>query len=272
MKRFFRQSLITFVAILLATSLLSVDATYAQRRGGGSRGGGSSYRGGGGASSRVNSSVNLQNRGNFNGSRSSERSINSQTRQGNQQTRQGNIQQNQQTRQGNIQQNQQTRQGTQQERQTERTERTNTRQQQQTERTNTRQEQSTNRQQNRQDFIDDNYYRGGWYGGGYYVPAAWGWAGLATGLAIGASVASPPPYYDTVYLGSTSYIYSDGIYFEPTGSSYVVVAPPTGAVVSYLPEGCSQTQVNNTVYYSCSDIYYEPFYQNGSTVYRVVKL
>ncbi len=94
---------------------------------------------------------------------------------------------------------------------------------------------------------------------------------MTAGLAIGASVASPPPSYDTVAVGSTTYIYSDGIYFQPTGSNYVVVEPPTGVVVSYLPEGCTQTQVNNNPYYNCNDIYYQPFYQNGSTVYQVVK-
>ncbi|MGH2412592.1 MAG: DUF6515 family protein, partial [Microcystaceae cyanobacterium] len=144
-----------------------------------------------------------------------------------------------------------------------------------------RQEYRQQNQQNRQDFIEDNYYDNGWYGGGwygngYYAPPGWGaWAatvGFATGVAIGASVSSPPPYYSTTYVGTTSYLYSDGVYLQPQGSSYVVVAPPTGAVVTYLPEGCTATQIDGTQYYNCSGIYYQTFYQNGTTVYKVVQL
>jgi hypothetical protein len=88
---------------------------------------------------------------------------------------------------------------------------------------------------------------------------------------IGAAVNSLPPYYDTVYVGSTSYIYSDGVYLQPSGSSYTVVAPPVGAVVTYLPDSCTEIQLDNSFYYNCSEIYYQPFFQNGSTVYRVVQ-
>jgi hypothetical protein len=88
---------------------------------------------------------------------------------------------------------------------------------------------------------------------------------------IGAAVSNAPPYYDTVYVGSTSYIYSDGIYMQPSGSTYTIVAPPVGAVVTYLPDGCTTSQINNIPIYNCSGIYYQPFFQNGSTVYQVVQ-
>ncbi|MDJ0551022.1 MAG: DUF6515 family protein, partial [Microcystis sp. M49637_WE12] len=127
----------------------------------------------------------------------------------------------------------------------------------------------------RQNFIDDNrngYWRGGgWYGGGYYVPPGWGWVGLTTGLVIGSAIATLPPYYNTVYVGSNSYIYSDGIYLQPNGSSYTVVAPPIGAIVTYIPDGCTTITADNTLYYNCSGIYYQPLFENGSTVYQVVR-
>jgi hypothetical protein len=44
-----------------------------------------------------------------------------------------------------------------------------------------------------------------------------------------------------------------------------------GAVVTYLPDGCTTTLVNSSEYYVCSNIYYQPFLSNGTTVYRVVK-
>ena len=249
MKRSLRQNLCVLAALLLGTSLLVTDYVDARGGGGGgSRGGGGGSRGGGGASPRVNRSSDLQNRGNF-----SNRSQPSRDFSG---------------RQGERQTGQQNRQG-------ERSERTDIRQGERTERQGERQQQVSDRQQNRQNFIDDNrngYWRGGgWYGGGYYVPPGWGWVGLTTGLVIGSAIATLPPYYDTVYVGSTSYIYSDGIYLQPSGSSYTVVAPPIGAIVTYLPDGCTTITTDNTLYYNCSGIYYRPLFENGSTVYQVVR-
>jgi hypothetical protein len=122
--------------------------------------------------------------------------------------------------------------------------------------------------------IDGNnaWRGGGWYGGGYYVPPGWGWgaAGLATGLAIGSAVKQPPPYYSNVYVGGVPYMYSDGVYLSPQSGSYVVVAPPNGAVVSYLPSGCQALNQNGGQYFSCSGVVYQPFYQNGNVAYQVV--
>ena len=249
MKRSLRQNLCVLAALLLGTSLLITDYVDARGGGGGgSRGGGGGSRGGGGASPRVNRSSDLQNRGNF-----SNRSQPSRDFSG---------------RQGERQTGQQNRQG-------ERSERTDIRQGERTERQGERQQQVSDRQQNRQNFIDDNrngYWRGGgWYGGGYYVPPGWGWVGLTTGLVIGSAIATLPPYYNTVYVGSTSYIYSDGIYLQPSGSSYTVVAPPIGAIVTYIPDGCTTITADNTLYYNCSGIYYRPLFENGSTVYQVVR-
>ncbi|CAO5009487.1 hypothetical protein MICAER10613_006390 [Microcystis aeruginosa] len=238
MKRSLCQNLCVLAALLLGTSLLVTDYVDARGGGGGgSRGGGGGSRGGGGASPRVSRSSDLQNRGNF-----SNRSQPSRDFSG---------------RQGERQTSQQNRQG------------------ERTERQGERQQQVSDRQQNRQNFIDDNrngYWRGGgWYGGGYYVPPGWGWVGLTTGLVIGSAIATLPPYYNTVYVGSTSYIYSDGIYLQPSGSSYTVVAPPIGAIVTYLPDGCTTITADNTLYYNCSGIYYQPLFENGSTVYQVVR-
>ncbi|ELP52915.1 hypothetical protein O53_4644 [Microcystis aeruginosa TAIHU98] len=250
MKRSLCQNLCVLAALLLGTSLLITDYVDARGGGGGGRSGG-----GGGASPRVNRSSNLQNRGNF--SNRSQTSRDFSGRQGERQTSQQNRQGERTERQGERQTSQQNRQG------------------ERTERQGERQQQVSDRQQNRQNFIDDNrngYWRGGgWYGGGYYVPPGWGWVGLTTGLVIGSAIATLPPYYNTVYVGSTSYIYSDGIYLQPSGSSYTVVAPPIGAIVTYIPDGCTTITADNTLYYNCSGIYYRPLFENGSTVYQVVR-
>ncbi len=255
------QPLAALFTLLLFASLFPLDIASARPRGGGGFRGGGASRGGnfrsGGASPRINSNVNLQNRGNI--------SSPSRDRSGFQQNRQE-----------GMTERQENRQTTRQDIQDGRTERTEIRQEGRTERTEIRQDGRTERQENRQDFIDDNYYGGrwyggGWYGGGYRVPPGWGWAAFTTGLVIGSTIATPPPYYSTVYVGSTTYIYSDGVFLQPSGSSYVIIEPPVGVVVTYLPEGCTTTQINNTSYYNCSNIYYQPFYQNGNTVYKVVQ-
>lgn len=312
-----RRILITLITLIFCASLFPTYQVEARGRGGGggSRGGGSSRVSGGGgrsrsgASPRVNSNVQLQNRGNVNrsqGSRQGSRDARQGTRQGTRDTRQGERQgtrdtrqgtrqgtrdTRQSTRQGNIenrQGNRDTRQGNRQDsidnrqgnRQDNRENRQGNRQDNIENRQDSRLDNRENRQNNRQDFIEDNYYGGGWYGGGwygggYYVPPGWGaWAtavGFTTGLVIGAAVSEPPPYYSTVYVGDTGYIYSEGVFFESSGDSYVVIAPPVGAVVTYLPEGCTTIETDDGLYYNCSDIYYQPFYQNGTTVYQVVE-
>ena len=113
---------------------------------------------------------------------------------------------------------------------------------------------------------------GGWYGGGYYVPPGWGWgaAAFAGGLAIGAALNSAPPYYTNIYVGGNPYLYSDGVFMTQQGSSYIVVAPPIGAVVTYLPEGCQAFTQDGSQLFSCSGVVYQPFYDNGNLAYTVV--
>ena len=70
------------------------------------------------------------------------------------------------------------------------------------------------------------YYRGGgWHSSG------WFWGSFATGMALGAIVASLPPQYETVRVSDVSYYYYDGVYLRPCPSGYVVVQAPAPAPV-----------------------------------------
>jgi hypothetical protein len=119
--------------------------------------------------------------------------------------------------------------------------------------------------------VNNRWRGGGWYGGGYRTPPGWGLATFATGLVIGATINTRPPYYSPVVVGGNNYIYSDGVFLQPRGNSYVVIAPPVGAVVPSIPEGCSATNQGGVVYYDCSGIIYQPFYQGSDLVYKVVR-
>lgn len=124
-------------------------------------------------------------------------------------------------------------------------------------------------------YYGNNWHGGGWYGGGYHAPIGWGLAGLAAGLVLGTVLSAPPPSYAPVYMYSnygdqTPYIYADGIFHRRSGAQFVVISPPVGAVVSYLPPGCNTVFFNGYNQYNCSGIIYRGFYREGTLNYRVI--
>ncbi len=50
----------------------------------------------------------------------------------------------------------------------------------------------------------------------------------------------------------------------------VYVAPQMGVIVPMLPGGCTQIMGGGVVYQRCGSVFYQPFYQGGGVVYRVV--
>ena len=103
-------------------------------------------------------------------------------------------------------------------------------------------------------YYNNRYYGGYWNTwGGYYS----GW-GFASGLIIGASIASLPPSYTTVYVAGDPFYYDNGVYYAPApqGSDYVVVPPPAGAVVSELPASCTSVSAGDLTYRNCGGAYY----------------
>jgi hypothetical protein len=107
--------------------------------------------------------------------------------------------------------------------------------------------------------------------GGYYHDDNHFWGGFAAGLVIGAVISTPPPNPQPVVVQNVTYIVSDGVYYQTSGSGYVVVNPPIGVIVPTYPPGAVQTIVNDQVYYLFNGIYYRPAMQNGVTVYTTVR-
>jgi hypothetical protein len=100
-----------------------------------------------------------------------------------------------------------------------------------------------------------------------------GWkvaAGVATGIAVGTMLARPPAQSTTVVVAGSSYMYSDGAYYERVyyggEVSYRVVGAPPGAVIVSLPGGCTTTVINGIGYQQCGPTYY----QRVSSGYQVV--
>ena len=88
-------------------------------------------------------------------------------------------------------------------------------------------------------YSSDAFAWGGGHGGGHYRyhsgswhDDGWFWGFFATGLAIGAVVATLPPRYETVYVSGEPYYYYDGVYYRQSPRGYIVVPVPTTTVVT----------------------------------------
>jgi hypothetical protein len=79
------------------------------------------------------------------------------------------------------------------------------------------------------------------------------WGAFAVGAAVGVATTA-------AVAAATS----------PKSTTVVVQAPPVGSTVGVLPGGCSTVSAGGAVIYSCSNVYYRPFYQGTSLVYQVV--
>jgi hypothetical protein len=79
---------------------------------------------------------------------------------------------------------------------------------------------------------------------------------VRTAFAIGVAVATRPRYCTTVVVGAVNYCYWGGAYYVSSGSTYVVAAPPPGAVVYAVPSYTTVTYIGSTPYYYAGGTYY----------------
>jgi hypothetical protein len=69
-------------------------------------------------------------------------------------------------------------------------------------------------------------------------------------------LASRPKYSSTVVVTGTTYYYAGGVYYVQKGANYVVVAPPSGAVVYAVPTATTVVYVGSTPYFYYNGAYY----------------
>jgi hypothetical protein len=62
----------------------------------------------------------------------------------------------------------------------------------------------------------------------------------------------------TVNYAGVSYRFADGIWFEPRGPAFIVVAPPIGLMVPSLPGSATTIQEHGETYLYANDVYYRP--------------
>lgn len=65
-----------------------------------------------------------------------------------------------------------------------------------------------------------------------------------------------PPRHRVVHHHGHRYYYSGGAWYRPYGSRYVVVDPPVGLVVSFLPQFGTTLYFGGIPYYRAGPVYY----------------
>ena len=59
-----------------------------------------------------------------------------------------------------------------------------------------------------------------------------------------------------VFYGKSRYYFHEGIWYRPYGRRFVVIAPPFGLVVSFLPLYYTTIMIGGIPYYYANDVYY----------------
>ena len=65
-----------------------------------------------------------------------------------------------------------------------------------------------------------------------------------------------PPRHRVVHHHGHRYYYGGGAWYRPYGGRYVVVDPPVGLVVSFLPQFSTTLHVGGVPYYRAGPVYY----------------
>ncbi|MDF3931942.1 DUF6515 family protein [Pseudomonas citronellolis] len=103
------------------------------------------------------------------------------------------------------------------------------------------------------------------------------WHGRPSGGNWGPKPSYWRPGYETDHMPSgyrrvpwrgDDYFFSDGYWYRPHGSRYVVVTPPYGMRVGYLPSFAEQVWIGSMLYFLAAGTYY--LFDTGSQSYEVV--
>jgi hypothetical protein len=65
-----------------------------------------------------------------------------------------------------------------------------------------------------------------------------------------------PPRYRVVHYHGAPYYYGDGHWYRPYGPSFMIVAPPIGLTLSFLPDLYTTMWFGGIPYYRAHDVYY----------------
>jgi hypothetical protein len=72
----------------------------------------------------------------------------------------------------------------------------------------------------------------------------------------GAVVHALPRGFVTVHRPGGDFFFAGGVWYRPSGPSFIVVAPPLGVSIGLLPVGYTTVWVGAVPYYYANDVYY----------------
>ncbi len=102
-------------------------------------------------------------------------------------------------------------------------------------------------------------YRRGRHHGWHDARRSWQRRRAVTGFfRLGVYMATRPRTTTTVVVTGTTYYYAGGVYYVPSGSGYVVVSAPPGAVVYSVPTYTTVVYSGTTEYLYVNGTYYVP--------------
>lgn len=94
------------------------------------------------------------------------------------------------------------------------------------------------------------------------------WLGAWAAVSTGSHCRSfPRPLLESALPGA-DYFYSGGYWYRPHGGSYIVVTPPYGVRVNYLPPYAQEVWLGGAMFFLVADTYYQ--YLADSQEYVVV--
>jgi hypothetical protein len=96
----------------------------------------------------------------------------------------------------------------------------------------------------------------GYSGGGQQGDERRGWDSHHYAPRRGYVVHHLPPRHRVVHHHGHRYYYSGGAWYRPYGPRFVVVDPPVGLVVSFLPQFSTTLHVGGVPYYRAGPVYY----------------
>jgi hypothetical protein len=80
-----------------------------------------------------------------------------------------------------------------------------------------------------------------------------------------------PDGYETTMVGNDTFYYYAGAFYVAIDQGYQVVPAPVGAVVTQIPVGAVDQQINGEDILVYNNVYYAPISQDGEDAYEVVQ-
>jgi Family of unknown function (DUF6515) len=74
--------------------------------------------------------------------------------------------------------------------------------------------------------------------------------------------------YTEVVVGSDRYYYDGGVFYRGSPGNYVVVEAPAGAIITNIPSGYEQVNIDGVVYLRSGNVYY----RHRDRGYEVVRI